>query len=302
MDGSYTEWAWPWPWWIVLVTINALNLLIAVVVFWKSANSKELYGTQYRKRMRILGLIFVVVGAYRSVFVSSYLHQLAWFDSLANSSLLIRMMAVFAELSFAGLFMFAMLQVNRDLPLPAKNLMNSVKSFLYSKSPFVLFGCIFVAQFFATTALITKIELFFAIEETLWAMGFLAILPLAIFQWRRVNRIKDKAAAGRLRALRIFTTINAVWCVLYCSYALLYHLPIEIWPHVIEDLQSGNIVAKTGISAIRDAFMIVNETKDFGEWGGAGFLIWHSGYFSVCPWIVLFLMSGPRSKPGPLQN
>ena len=43
-----------------------------------------------------------------------------------------------------------------------------------------------------------------------------------------------------------------------------------------------------------DALLVVNETKDLSEWGDIGFLIWHSGYFSICVWIVLFLMRGPR--------
>jgi hypothetical protein len=50
----------------------------------------------------------------------------------------------------------------------------------------------------------------------------------------------------------------------------------------------------TGIEAVRDAFFVVRETKDLAAWGGLGFVIWHSGYFSICVWMVLFLMNGPR--------
>ncbi|MEH6583628.1 MAG: hypothetical protein V7754_16955 [Halioglobus sp.] len=292
MDNSTTDWAWPW--WTVLVVINAANLLICLYLYSRSARSDALHTGNYRKYMRTLGLIFIMVAAYRSVFVSSYLEQLAWFDTLANSSLLIRFFAFFAELSFAGLFMFALLQINRDIPVSEDAKANGFTSFLYSKTPFVLFGCIFMAQFFATTALITKFELFFAIEESLWALAFLAVTPLALNQLQRVKTMQDSVSVARLKMLRVFTLITASWCVLYCSYALVYHLPIELWPHVIADLQSGTVVIKTGTSAIRDAFLVVNETKDFNAWGGMGFLIWHSGYFSICGWIVLFLMSGPR--------
>lgn len=289
--------AWPWLWWSVLVTINVVNLLVAAVIFWKSATSDDPSHARYRKRMRVLGLVFVAVAAYRSVFVSSYLEQLAWFDTLANSSLLIRTLAIFAELSFAGLFMLAMLQVNQDVPAPEQSRPNRFMSFLYTKSPFVLFGCIFAAQFFATTALINKVELLFAIEETLWAIGFLSVLPLAVHQLRRVRAVKDQAFSGRLKMLNAFTVINTLWCGLYSCYALFYHLTIEYWPHVIRDMQAGNVVVRTGVSAVRDAFLVVNMTRDYNAWGGIGFLIWHTFYFSVCVWIVLFLMSGPRLLP-----
>jgi len=286
---------WPWQWWSIMVAINALSFSIGLYIFWRPLNTVDDGRAKYLKVMRILGLVFIAVALYRSVFVSSYLNQLAWFDSLANSSLLIRGLAFFAELSYAGLFMLAMLQVNKDIAMPAKRDSNRLAYFFYRKSPYVLFGCIFIAQFFATTALVTKLELLFAIEETLWGIAFLVITPLAIYQLRSVYTQKSNLA--RFKMLRAFTLMNASWCLLYCSYSVFYHLPIEYWPHVIENLKATGVVMNTGLGALQDTLFIVNETKDFNEWGGVGFLIWHSGYFSICVWMVLFLMSGPRKLP-----
>ena len=293
MVGTTPEWAWPW--WAVLVSINSINFLICLVLFWRSGKSAEAENARYRMIMRYLGLIFVSVALYRSVFVCSYLHQLAWFDSIANSSLLIRFFACFAELSFAGLFMLSMLQLNKDIPEPDVHRRNALSSFFYTKTPYVLFACIFIAQFFATTALITKLEVLFALEETLWGIGFLSITPLAINQWRRVHAPGPQMDG--LRSYKTFSTMTAAFCILYCSYSVFYHLPIELWPHIIRDLQSGNVVFHTGVDAIRNAFWVVNQTRDYDEWGGIGFFIWHSGYFSVCVWMALFMMNGPRPRP-----
>ena len=49
-------------------------------------------------------------------FVSSYLRQLAWFNSVLNSSLMIRSFAIFAELSFAGLIAKSLLRMNEEFP------------------------------------------------------------------------------------------------------------------------------------------------------------------------------------------
>jgi hypothetical protein len=243
--------------------------------------------------MRLMGVNFSLVAAYRAVFVSRYTAQLAWFDTVANSSLLIRMFAIAAELSFSGLIALAILRVNRDLPAADDAHANKFKKFMTTKSPYVLIACIFLAQFFATSGLITKNQTLFAIEETLWTLGFLAVLPLAIIQLRRVYAVKDEEAAARLKMLRQSTIIIAAWCLFYCAYGLFYHLPFETWAGAVNQIETGLPTIKSGASAIRDAFLIVNETKAYGDWG-FGFLLWHSAYFTILVWISIFLMQAPR--------
>lgn len=240
-----------------------------------------------------MGLIFTLVGAYRAVFVSRYFTQMAWFDSIANSSLLIRIFAIAAELSFSGLFVLGMLQLEKDLPPDGVTDRNRFKLFLTKKSPYVLWASIFLAQFFATGGLIMKSKLLFAIEETLWTFGFLSVLPLAIMQLRRVYALRNRESVARLRLLRQFTVITLLWCVFYCSYGLFYHLPFENWAGAMDQITSGLPEIRTGTSAIVDAFTIVHESKEYNDWG-FGFLLWHSAYFTVCVWISLFLMQGPR--------
>ena len=253
--------------------------------------------------MRNFGAVFILVAVYRSVFISSYLNQLAWFDTIANSSLLIRLFAIFAELSFAALIMLALLQLNKDVPNSSRGVPERAPGFLFAKTPYVLFACIFVAQFFATTATITKIEVLFAIEETLWGIAFLSILPLILAQLARVYSYQDSKAWQELQLYRGFTLMMAAFTVCYCAYSLLYHLPIEYWPSAIAQLQmeSPIPVIRTGVQAVKDALFVVNETKDFAAWGGVGFLIWYTGYFSLCGWMVLFLMTGPRSVKATLE-
>ena len=107
------------------------------------------------------------------------------------------------------------------------------------------------------------------------------ILPLVLIQ---------------LRLLRIFTIIMTVWCIGYGGFELLFNLPVVYWPSSLAQLRSAVPVPaiRTGIEAVRDAFLVVRETKDLAAWGGLGFVIWHSGYFSICVWMVLFFMNGPR--------
>lgn len=293
-----TEWAWPW--WSAMVAVNVINLIVCLTIFNRTTRAAGGFSNivdKYQKRMLIMGLIFTLVGAYRAVFVSRYLYQFAWFDVLANSSLLIRFFAIFAELSFAGLFTYAMLRFNKDMPGKVQS--NPILSFIGTKSPYLIFLCIFTAQFFATTATVNKNNTLFAIEETLWTIAFLCVLPLAFVQLRRALSIKDEAEKQRLQMLINSSKVIFAWCVGYCSYGVFFHLPLEFWGEgatsVSTVVSTAAPVVQTGIAAVSDAFFIVNETKDYSDWG-FGFLFWHSSYFSICVWLAIFLMRAPRAK------
>ena len=291
--------AWAWPWWSAMVAVNIINVIVCLTIFRRTTRSAGGFSNitdQYQKHMLIMGLIFTMVGAYRAVFVSRYLYQFAWFDVLANSSLLIRFFAIFAELSFAGLFAYAMLRFSKDLA--SNNHTNPALNFIESRSPYLLFFCIFTAQFFATIATINKNNTLFAIEETLWTVGFLLILPLAFIQLRRALSIKAEAEKNRIRMLLTSSQVIFAWCIGYCSYGVFFHLPMDFFSDTASSTMAVSTavpVAQAGLAAVWDAFFIVNETKEFGDWG-FGFLFWHSSYFSICVWLAIFLMRAPRAQ------
>jgi len=291
--------AWAWPWWSAMVAVNILNVIVCLTIFRRTTRSAGGFSNitdQYQKHMLIMGLIFTMVGAYRAVFVSRYLYQFAWFDVLANSSLLIRFFAIFAELSFAGLFAYAMLRFSKDLA--SNNHTNPALNFIESRSPYLLFFCIFTAQFFATIATINKNNTLFAIEETLWTAGFLLILPLAFIQLRRALSIKAEAEKKRIKMLLTSSKVIFAWCIGYCSYGVFFHLPMDFFSDTANSTMAVTTampVAQAGLAAVWDAFFIVNESKEFGDWG-FGFLFWHSSYFSICVWLAIFLMRAPRAQ------
>lgn len=292
-----STWTWAWYWWGTLVAINTINLSIGIFLYIRSKKGQHPTDARYQRIMRILGLVFLCVAFYRSVFVSSYLEQLAWFDSLLNSSLLIRCLAIFAELSFAGLIARSLLRMDTDvLELIPSN--NKFIAILYTKAPIFLFLCILIANIFATAATITKIDVLFAIEETLWGLAFLSIIPMLILSMRKLFSLRNTEAWANTRQFRALVIMLAVFAIGYSFYSLFYHLPIEYWPSALAQLRMPDPVPafRFGVPAIRDALLIVHETKDLSAWGGIGFVIWHTGYFSLCGWMVLFLMTAPRLR------
>lgn len=286
MDPTATDWAWPW--WTIVVALNVVQVFVGYRLFRRSQGYPDA-ADRYVRWMRWMGAVFVLVAMYRSVFVSRYLTQIAWFDTLANSSLLIRTFAVFAEMSFAGLIGFAMLRFNRDLPTdrPPRN---PVSSFFLTKAPWVLIVSLALAQPFAYGGLITKSRLSFAIEETLWFIGFAAILPLAISQLRRARAVVPTRETSLLRQ---FAWLNAAWAVVYTLYGTVFHLPFEYWGTALEQVETGDPPLRTGWDAVVDSFLVVNQTHEWGDYG-FGFLLWHTAYFTVCAWLALSHMRAPR--------
>jgi hypothetical protein len=278
----------PWLWWGIIVLFNlaqvAVCLYYVLVQRPKSSNSGDLYS----KRMLVLGCIFTFVALYRSVFVSRYLMQYAWFDTILNSSLIIRSLAVLAEMSFALLFAMAMLKFERDLT-PVRPVGKLYR--LLTLGPKVLVISLLLAQFFAYGGLIFKSRLSFAIEETLWMVGFLSILPLSLIQLKRVWSKTGKEYSS----LKISARIIAAWSIIYSIYSIAFHLPIEYWASAIEQLETNIPQIKTGWTALSDSLVIVNVTRDLGDWG-FGFAFWHTAYFTVCVWISLVLMRAPRKR------
>ena len=290
-------WSWAWYWWGTLVAINAINLILCIFLYIRSAKDTDPEAVRYRRVMRTLGMIFLGVAFYRSIFVSSYLEQLAWFNSLLNSSLLIRFFAIFAELSFAGLISLSLLRMNADLPEFVSN-NNRAVAFLQTQSPKILFVCILIANIFATAATITKIDVLFAIEETLWGFAFLSIVPLLVMSLRKLFAYRGTPNWEKTRPFRIMAIVLGVFAIGYSFYSLFYHLPIEYWPAALAQLrmQPPEPAFRFGLQAVRDAFLVIHETKDLSAWGGIGFVIWDTGYFSLCGWIVLYLMTAPRLR------
>ena len=150
INTAETTWTWAWLWWGILVAINTINLIICIFLFTRSRKDHDQTDARYRRLMGAMGLVFIIVAFYRSIFVSSYLEQLAWFNSILNSSLLIRSLAIFAELAFAGLIAKSLLRMNEDIP-ELVNTGNKLAAFLQTKTPIIFFACLLVANVFATS-------------------------------------------------------------------------------------------------------------------------------------------------------
>ena len=258
-------------WWLIMVLINAASVGIYSCLFVRSvrSDSMEPENRRYKAILRFAGAIFLAVSMYRSVFVCSYPSRLAWFDTPFNGPLVIRILATFAELSFAVLVMVPVLHINREMPLPCRT---GLQKFLIYRLPYGTFLCLFTAQFFAYTGLFTQHLLLFTIEETLWALGFLCIAPAALCQARNVcaNHGRDPA----YRFIKVHLILLSAFTVGYLCYQLGYALPFRHYLKLAADLKKPHLQMAEGASLALHQY---TATHDFDAWGGIGFFLWHSG-------------------------
>jgi len=262
-------------WWVIMVVIGAANLAIAWFIFGRAIHQRD----QRRVFPLVLGVVFVTVACYRTIFVSSYPDRLAWFDTMFNSPLVIRGLALCAELSFIGLIAWLL----RSMP-PIENATTGLASAV-RVLPVVAVCCIGAAQLFSFGGLITQFNFLFAIEETLWALAFISITPVVVLRLRR----RIPADAHR----RAFLIIMAVWCFGYLAFQLFYALPFMYYTHLADGLRT--IVFS---DALHQSFFNFTATHNYTTWGGIGFFIWQSGYFSICSWIMLYAMTVPVQRVG----
>ena len=273
--------AWAIPWYTTMVIINVMGLVYCAIVYKRSLIPRDGKDSTYRKWMRIMGIIFAVVSAYRAI-------------SVWATPYTFRIPNTLAEVSFAGLIAYAMLRFNTYLPATDDARANKFMSFI-KKTPYILVACIVIAQPLDTWDNISGFVIGGTIMETLWGIGFLSILPLAIIQLRRVLSIKDKEAAERFRIMKYSAIIIVTWCVVYVMYRWIFTLP-GMWEWAFDQIEAGLPPLKTGLQAIIDVLGIRTRTSlVYRDWGFF-YLIWHSAYFSILTWISIFLMKAPRPR------
>jgi hypothetical protein len=274
-------WSWDWIWQIVMVSIGLINLIIALVLFFRSFKWKaaEPNNARYFRRLRTGGLVFITVALYRSVFVAKYDGHLAWWDTIFNSPFIIRCLAACAEMAFISMIGAILVKMcrecehaNDDRPLNA----------FITNLPYIAIVSIFLAQFGAFTTLIAQYPIAGAIEESLWALAFICVAIVVIVGWAHHKQLS--------RGFKPFLVIMTIWCVGYLAFQCGYALPFMYFA----DLNQAGV----GFSwpALQEAIFSYTQTRDFGTWGGLGFFIWHSGYFSICSWMTLVFMSAPRPR------
>ena len=124
-------------------------------------------------------------------------------------------------------------------------------------------------------------------STALWGVAYVSMIPLIL------ARLKLSKKHGLDANQRLFLIVMAMWCVGYSIFQFGYGLPFI---HMNDMTLEAIVMPENALSQSIHGF---TATRDFQTWGGIGFMIWHSAYFSICSWLVLIFMG---SAPGRRNN
>jgi hypothetical protein len=164
-------------WYIFVIVIAAISLLISSFILYRGNN----------KGVLLFGWIFTAVALYRAILPTMYEKRTVWYETPANSTMVVRLIALVAEVCFAFLVFYV------------------YKSKGVIVMPFLVL--IIVAQFFATTGAYTAYNWLFCIEESLWALAGLILL---IYTFYLKNSNFKSVMITSLLASLIFVTFSLI--------------------------------------------------------------------------------------------
>jgi len=241
-------------WWTTMVVISSINMLALIVILLKSRkwNQQEPQYAKHFMLVRVTGFIFISVALYRTIFVSSYPGLIVWFDTIFNSPFIIRILATFAEMSYIGIMAVLLHKLDKTNPITKED--NKFGALL-TKLPLFAVLCLFASQFLAFAGLIMQNNLPFIIEEALWGVAYVSMIPL-IF-----TRLKLSKKHGLDANQKLFLVVMAMWCVGYSIFQFGYGLPFI---HMNDMTLEAIVMPENALSQSIHGF---TATRDFHTWG-----------------------------------
>lgn len=138
-------------WYVSTIVIASILLIFSSAIVYR--------GRKEHLSLLLCGWLFVAVAVYRAVLPSQYETRSVWYKTIANSTMVIRCIAIFAEISFAVL----MFGVYRHQGI------NSIFVTLF-------LSMIVLAQIPATFGAYYSYGWLYSMEETMWALGAIFLL------------------------------------------------------------------------------------------------------------------------------
>ena len=94
-----------------------------------------------------------------------------------------------------------------------------------------------------------------------------------------------------MKIIKVCLTILCVYTIGYSIYQLGYALPFNQYAHLREEWAKPHLGLREGF---KKALFSFTKSRDFDTWGGIGFFIYPSCYFTICTWMNLTFSLAPR--------
>jgi hypothetical protein len=254
-------------WWVFLIGVSVANIaaLLLLIARYRSAAANRRTGRLAIEPLLVLGAIYVVGCAFRSVLPRADVQRICLFDTWLSSIFIGRSVATAAELCFALQWAIVLRTLG--------NLANSDTAKNISKA---IMPLIAVAECCSWYAVITTNFLGNVIENSLWTITF-ALIAVALVQ-----------LLTRFRGIVQFI-LAALAAGLVCYAVFMCTIDVPMY------FSRWQMQVATGkgyyglISGVRDLATRWIVTRDITQWRDE--IPWMSLYFSLAVWTSLALSS-----------
>lgn len=264
--SSFPAWSHPLAvWWILLSLISTLNIAAWLMLYrqFQGQPAAGLAGTSGLELMFALSAAYVFGCAFRSFFPRADVQRICLFDTWLSSVTVGRSVATVAEVSFAA--QWAVL-------LYALGTLTGADTALYAA--WAILPVIVAAQCLSWYGVLTRNYLANAIENSLWALGFLIV---GIALCRLLPEFDG--------TVRLVLAAGVAGIVAFVAFLVIVDVPMYLnrW----RGGHAGGNKLLRPLEGLRDASTRWVVTHDFAEWKDE--IAWMSLYFSGAVWASLTL-------------
>jgi hypothetical protein len=261
---GYLGWSNPLAWWWALLTlVSGVNIAVWCVLFYEfraqpTSSLDSVSGIQL-----LLCAAYVFGCAFRSFLPRADVQRICLFDTWLSSVLVGRSVATLAEICFAAQWVVVLQRLGATTG--AVTTLNVA---------LILLPLIVVAECFSWYAVLTKNYMLNAIENSIWAVAFLAIgIGLCRLLWE---------FDGLARGILVIAIIGIAG---YLAFLMTVDVPMYLtrWRSNVSD---GNKRLRP-LEGLRDVRARCVVTHDLAEWKEE--MLWMSLYFSAGVWASLAL-------------
>src|SRR6266576_4708071 len=260
--------AWSNPlarWWSLLTLVSAINIAawFSLYHYLQKPRTGGLGSTAGNEVMLLLCAAYVFGCAFRSFLPRADVQRICLFDTWLSSVVVGRSVATVAEICFA---------VQWAIILHQLGTMTAADTTL--NAAWLLVPLILIAECFSWYAVLTKNYLGNAIENSIWAVAFLAV---GIGLCRLLPEFNGP--------VRVVLAIAISGIAAYLAFLMTIDVPMYLsrWRVSVAD-GSKRLGALEGFHDVRTRWVV---THDFAQWKDE--IAWMSLYFSAAVWASLAL-------------
>ena len=209
-----------------------------------------------------------------------------------------RSVATIAEISFAYQLSCVLEEVTRGLIFEISKIKKTqifsqekLLIFISKKITKILFWMLVIANIFCWSSVITRNQIFHAVEETLWMLAAVLLFLSYLYVFIKCNQLTKQYSSfnfpGEIKQLSFLFIIFSPFYIIFMIYV---DIPVYYNRWLLDEIAHLNNYLSF-YEGIIDSFQCKVITKSFEFWRIE--MPWMSGYFTLAVWFSLWLMRCP---------